>query len=40
MVRTVPALLGSLLLSSRFSSGIGVKAVVVGNLAYSPDAGF
>jgi hypothetical protein len=40
MIRTVLVLLASLLLSSSFSSGISVKAVPVGSLAYNPNAGF
>jgi hypothetical protein len=40
VIRTVLVLLGSLLLSSWFSSGIGVTAVPVGSLAYNPDADF
>jgi hypothetical protein len=40
VIRTVLVLLGGLLLSSWFSSGIGVKAMPVGSLAHHPEAGF
>jgi hypothetical protein len=40
VIRTVLVLLGGLLLSSWFSSGIGVKAMPVDSLAHHPEAGF